>query len=333
MYIVLDTNIWRAELGLNSGLGAATRLFLRQQSATLAVPEVIRLETEKHIRAALHSYISEIDKNHSKLLSIFGKLKEVSLPTDKEVEEIIDNIFSELEVPIEDIPFTLESARNSYLNIVENQPPSDRNQQFKDGVIWADCMNLLDKDDVHFVTSDKAFYKGHDYNQGLASNLQEETKGKPHKFEIHYELTSLIESIRTEIEITADELFHKFMKEYQDKVQNILDKHSYEIEEISSNKIKAYATKSPATIYVDFDLKITCSPLMDDGRSKGVLTIKGDATFNPETTEFLEMRRSGEEFKFKLADGTEEYSKSAVLRAGPLVIGHRDVEHTIKFEL
>ncbi len=130
VYIVLDTNIWISELGLNSGLGAATRLFLQQQSATVAIPEVIRLETNEHIRDALTTQISKIKENHSKLLSILGKLKEINLPTDDEVEEVVTNIFKNLEVPVEEIPFSLESSRNSFYKIINKLPPSDRNQQF-----------------------------------------------------------------------------------------------------------------------------------------------------------------------------------------------------------
>ena len=44
MLVVLDTNIWLSEFGLNSSLGAATRFFLRQKSARIGLPEVVRLD-------------------------------------------------------------------------------------------------------------------------------------------------------------------------------------------------------------------------------------------------------------------------------------------------
>jgi len=70
--------------------------------------------------------------------------------------------------------FTLESAKLSLQKINDKVPPSDKNQQFKDGVIWADCMNLLQKGDVILVTKDKAFFQDRVYDNGLAVNLKEE---------------------------------------------------------------------------------------------------------------------------------------------------------------
>jgi hypothetical protein len=64
MIIVLDSNIWRSQLGLNSRVGTAVRFFIKERKARIALPEVIRLETEHHLRDVLNSYISEIKKGH-----------------------------------------------------------------------------------------------------------------------------------------------------------------------------------------------------------------------------------------------------------------------------
>jgi hypothetical protein len=47
MIIVLDSNIWLGELGLNSSLGAATRFFIRHNNARIALPEIVRFEVEE----------------------------------------------------------------------------------------------------------------------------------------------------------------------------------------------------------------------------------------------------------------------------------------------
>ena len=49
MIILIDTNTWISELGLNSPRGAATRFFIKQNKARVALPEVVRLETEHHL--------------------------------------------------------------------------------------------------------------------------------------------------------------------------------------------------------------------------------------------------------------------------------------------
>ena len=135
MIIVIDTNVWLSELGLNSYAGAALRFFMRKSGARLAMPEVVRLEVRRHIRENLHDHVETIRKSHRSLLAIFGKLKELILPTDSEIEDKVNDFFESLNVETIDIPFTLESARASFLKIIDKAPPNDRDQQFKDGVI------------------------------------------------------------------------------------------------------------------------------------------------------------------------------------------------------
>src|SRR4051812_47024217 len=52
MIVVLDTNIWRSSLYLKAGAAAAMRFYLRQKGAKVGLPEVIRLEVERHLRHA-----------------------------------------------------------------------------------------------------------------------------------------------------------------------------------------------------------------------------------------------------------------------------------------
>jgi hypothetical protein len=159
LIVVLDTNVWVSDLALTSNVGSAVRFFLRERKARIGLPEVVRLETEIHLRTALLKHIDDIRSSHRQLLSVFGRLKEVVLPTEAEVDELIGKVFSTLGVEIEEVPFSLENARNSLVRTIEKIPPSDKNQQFKDGVLWADCLSMLRKEPVHLVTDDRAFYK------------------------------------------------------------------------------------------------------------------------------------------------------------------------------
>jgi len=73
-----------------------------------------------------------------------------------------------------EIPFSLPSAKSSFLKAIDKMPPSDRTQEFKDGVLWADCAGLLTNDDVCLITADKAFFQERDYTKGLSRNLAAE---------------------------------------------------------------------------------------------------------------------------------------------------------------
>jgi hypothetical protein len=154
--VIFDTNVWISDLALTSNVGSAVRFFLRERNARIGLPEVVRLETEFHLRTTINDHIEEIRRSHRQLLSVFGRLKEVVLPDNQEVEGLIAKLFHTLGVPIEEIPFELDSARASLVRAVTKLPPSDRNQQFKDGVLWEDCLKILSRDSVFLVTADKA---------------------------------------------------------------------------------------------------------------------------------------------------------------------------------
>ena len=145
MIVIFDTNIWISDLALTSNVGSAVRFYLREQKARIGLPEVVKLETEFHLRTMLDEHIAEIQSSHRQLLAVFGRLKEIVLPTTEEVEDLISRVFSTLGVPIEDIPFTLDSAKASLIRAVRKIPPSDKSQEFKDGVLWEDCLRMFRK--------------------------------------------------------------------------------------------------------------------------------------------------------------------------------------------
>src|SRR2546429_534485 len=101
---------------------------------------------------------------------------------------MVAQIFQSVGVPLIEIPFSFADAQDSFRRVIEQIPPSDRDQQFKDGVIWANCVELLKSEDVFLVTSDKAFYHDRNYEKGLALPLRKEISEFPHQFTLLSEL-------------------------------------------------------------------------------------------------------------------------------------------------
>jgi hypothetical protein len=116
MIVVFDTNIWKSELYLQSPSGAAVRFFLREQKARVGLPEVVRLEVEEHLRGDIKSVIDKLRTQHSRLLRLFGQLRELSLPAEDAIDAIIEKVFGELGVEVVEVPFSLPSARSSWLS-------------------------------------------------------------------------------------------------------------------------------------------------------------------------------------------------------------------------
>lgn len=335
MIVVLDSNVWLKELALDSSLGAAVRLFLRQRNARLALPEVVRLEVEYNFREQLQKFISTIRENHRQLLAIFGKLKEVILPSNAEIERKVAEIFGGVGIELVDVPFSFESAKSSFFKTITKLPPSDKNQQFKDGVLWADCLQILQQDEVLFVTNDAAFFDLHKYEKGLAKNLAAEIDAQPHSLKIFSSLLELLTDLKTEITIDEDLLVQSFLDHNRKSIDLILDKNQFRLEDQHIIRKVLYATENPSVLYINFNIDLPCFDTSGQGRKDAILCLQADGRYNIDTGiyEYEDMRIFRHDLDFILADGTKGQPVNIIFAVGGGVLGHRNVVHSIRYPL
>jgi hypothetical protein len=331
MIVVLDTNIWVAQLALNSKVGSAFRFFLKQRNARLAVPEVIRLETQHNLRRIIEEAVEGVRKGTEQLLALFGSMKEVVLPTNAEVETFVARAFERLGVEIVDVPFSFESARSSFMKTITKEAPSDKNQQFKDGVLWADCLRLLDADDVLLATEDKAFYAERDYKKGLAKNLSAELKGKSKRMVLVSSITEVLQEIGTQVAI--DEAW--LASALQERVKShssFLSNPGIETEGPPKIQTSLFATEDPALVYFTYVLDIPCNDISGEDRKHMRLSSRGDGILRLAPREVVETRLLGAEtLAFAKSDGTDATVTAVHLVARDIVLGHRTVEHTVRY--
>jgi len=333
MYIVFDSNIWISELGLNSSKGAAVRFFIKSQKAIVVLPEVIKLETERKLRSELGTYVTNLEKNHRQLLTIFGKLKEIVLPSDQEINDRVATVFGKCKVELFEVPFTIESARSSFLKIIDKLPPSDKKQEFKDGVIWADCMRLLETDDVYLITSDHDFYKGRNYENGLATSLFQETDAYPNNIFLFSNITDFLHSIKTEVKLEEATLVLQFREANDQSINNILIRNSFALFGDPTVKSEIYATEDPSKLYVEFEIVYSCEDLTDDNRFDAQLILKGDCSYIPTDQKCEDIRNYGEELLYKTKDGEKKRIKNVVIFADAIVIGHKSTEYSVRYRI
>ena len=333
MIVVFDSNVWISELGLRSGAAAATKFFLNHNGARLAVPEVVRLEVEQELQARLTEHIESIQSSYRQLLTAFGKLREVVLPTKEEVQAKIQELFDSIEVSKLDVPFSIESARSSFLKTIGKSPPSDKRQEFKDGVLWADCLGLLASDAVVLVTADKAFYKDREYDKGLATNLDAETRQLPNPLTIVPTLSALLQSLRTTVTLDEDKLAQAFLEQYRESVYGTLQRLGFELGPRQSLEYTLFATETPTVLFLEFSMAYSCRDIRDEGRTDAVLLLRGDGSYMSTTARFSELRNFGEHLKYRMPDGNEGENRNAVIYAAGMVIGHKEVTNVVRYKL
>ena len=199
MFVVFDSNIWISQRGLHSSRALEGLEFIKSKNAILAVPEVVRLEVETKLQEKLLSHKNKIGESFRYISTVLVEEKEIALPTRQKIEECVRGLVEDTGVRIRELSLTMEAARSSLHKILHKLQPSAKGEQFADGVIWANCLELLQESDVCLVSEDKAFYKDYDYNHGLASNLAEEAQKCSNKLRLFASLEDLLQDARRDV--------------------------------------------------------------------------------------------------------------------------------------
>jgi hypothetical protein len=298
----------------------------------MALPEVVQLEVEANLQAKLTSFIDEIRNSHDQLLTVFGELREVILPTPAEVHALIPRLFESVGVNLVNVPFSLESARSSFLKTIHKVQPSNNNQQFKDGVLWADCISLLETDDVTLVTADQAFYSGHRFENGLAKNLQAEADQCEHQFRIIPSLAKLMESLPKSYVFDDESLVEVLLQKAESNVATLVSNNGFNIGETVSVERTVFATENPSVLFFECAVSIACENLLDS-QEPAILRLEADGLYTPEINSFSEVGMLSATFRFLGPDGLQEERKGVYLRAEGTVMGHRVVSSKIRHKL
>ncbi len=333
MIVVLDSNIWLSELGLRSGAAAAVRFFLNQSNAQVAVPEVVQLEVRHNLTNRLSTHAKEIRDNYRQLLTAFGKLREIVLPTEEEIQAKVEELFASLGVQQQQIPFSLESARSALFKAIQKAPPCDKTQEFKDAVIWADCVALLATDEVVLVTNDKAFYRDRAFEKGLAPSLHDEAKDLPHPLRILPTLSDLLEVIQAPVPLEQEQLQEVIFEAFGESINGTLARTGFSLGVRQNATYKLFATENLSELFLEFSIAISCSDSREEGRTNALLSLNGDGLYSPTNRTFAALRNFGEHLAWVNADGNTQETRNHYLYASGLVIGHREVTHEVRHAL
>lgn len=332
MYVVLDTNIWLKELALNSGAGSALRLFLRQKPAALVVPEVVQLEVERNLRNLITEAIEEVSEGSRRLLTLFGSMKEIVLPSAGQIDELVNGVFDKVGVEIVRVPFSLESATAAFLKTINKSPPSDKTQEFKDGVLWADCAKLLETDEVVLASQDKAFFRDHDYSKGLAANLLQEAAERPHEVALVSSVNDLLEHVKSDLAIDTEHLGNAVVERVRGALDKVLGRAGAETAQHPTASFEFFATEIPDRLYFTYSVTAPCSDVAESQRTNMKLTAEGNGMFDVQNREMLELHPGREQVTYTEPDGSTR-QQSNVYASAHMFLGHKTIEHTVRHRI
>ena len=294
MFILFDSNIWISQVGLQSKDGAAVRHFAKKRGAIVAIPEIVQLEVEEKLKESLLKLRKEIEESHRKLLPYMGKLQPIHLPSEEDIQKAVAKIIPDFDLPIRLIPFNVDVARSSMMKLLQKIPPSAPREQFRDGVIWAHCLELLDEGDVYLVSEDKDFYTGKDYKNGLAGELVDEMKQRSEKHEVKLvpNLTELLEEIRIPFELDTTQIFNSVRAQQSEHIEELLSSHGFELYGSAEGQVDCFATEEAQKVYFTFSFTQPCRDVTETERRDGKLKFEGSGLLNPDTRETSEVQLS-----------------------------------------
>lgn len=327
--VVLDTNIWISELALMSPVGCALNYYAVKNDVKIGLPEVIEIETKYNFKTKLHEFRSNIINDHKRMLAIFRKMKEVVMPSDEEIEQKVEKIFDFHKDRIIRIPFGLNSARSSFEKIIRKEPPNSENkQQFKDGVIWANCLELAKMGDVFLITHDRAFFEDRKYEKGLAKNLLNEANQAPNRLYLFNEASQLLEKIRSKIDIDENKLVPLIEDKTYKYILRITESDNFDVGTITKKDFKFYATVKPKEIFIKFLLKYGLENKLSEDRTEAYAESKGEMLLNIDNYVIEDFRNLGEKIGWVDENGEIKEGESFHY-IGNIVLGHKTIEHQI----
>lgn len=332
MIVVFDTNIWKTNLYLRSSASAAVKLFLHMHTAKVGLPEVIRLEVERHLRQDIRAMRDRISQEHKRLLGLFGMLPEVVLPADDEIETVVAGFFSQSGFDLLEVRFSERSARSSLIRTIDKVPPSHKSQQFKDGVLWDDCKNLAETDDVIMVTDDRAFYEGDDPKNGLAGRLIQETSQCSRSLRVLPVLSDLLREIRKPLEISDGVLKGAITEQLGEHIDRLLESASFSLGQDWRLQKTFYATETPTNLYVEFAADVDCQDIATQGRTGAILRIEGDGRYYMDNNLFSDLQPRELSVSYETPEGVKEERRTVFANAN-IVLGSRSISNVVRERL
>lgn len=335
--IVLDTNIWRKNLLLRTGLGSAFLYTVNRGKYKIGLPEIIEDEVVLHTENAAKEAIEKIDKSFRELQSVMGTHSKYTLPNDKQISESIISRFSELEELIVRIPFTLEHARSALHRVTHKLPPSSmKNQQFKDSAIWEALLYLAKSHNIFFVTQDSDFFENKEKKK-LHTKLQEEINIEEVIIEIFSDLGACLNELEEnrpdeDTKMITNKIF-EYIKNY---VSTDIATNNLRLTDVFKYNIRTFITQNHNELAVEYSIIVdamnTDTNELNDGESATV-QVEGSCIFNIKKQLIEDNRYSSLSCNWVDTNGQNKTSGTVYASTAISFRGVPDIHYTTRQEI
>jgi hypothetical protein len=216
------------------------------------------------------------------------------------------------------VPMTIGHAQRALDRIIAHVPPCGRNnEQFRDAAIWEVVVELASGYDVHFITSDAAFFSERDPRSGatLAPNLREDCERANGRICCYRNVQDCLAALEREAEpLVEGELADILAPAVATMVRDDVTGAELAIGKLAAYSVKAFPTGKPIfALSFGLTFGLESQRAKDEDRLEPQLVVTGECTLDPKAKAVSEVRVASEEIKWTDADGKHHKARPQML--------------------
>jgi hypothetical protein len=146
-------------------------------------------------------------------------------------------------------------------------------------------------------------------------------------------LSALLQTLRTTVTLDEDNLANEFLTQHKESVYGTVSRQGFDLGSRQSLKYTLFATENPSVLFLEFSMVYACTDIRGEGRTDGMLLLKGDGSYMPTVGTFSDLRNFGEHLKYRMPDGSEQENRNYVIFAGGIALGHKEVSSIVRYKL
>ena len=250
--LLFDSNVWIKEVGLMSKRASTLRLYMHECAGRLFLPEVVTVETERYLTERIRDSVEQAKKTHRQLLPLFGEYWEWNLPDDDTIAHRAAELARGVNLPVNYLALQGDTTLRAARRYISRRAPAHHRKKcgFKDCLLWEEVLNILDTNDLSFVTDDNDFYAS-PRCQELHPMLKAEVATKQGSLTILRDLETLLRPFRKEYDVPLNVVI-AFVEPRAIPIKRAAESIGFEPSSEPVVSCQVFATSTPGTVEVWF---------------------------------------------------------------------------------
>ncbi len=250
--ICLDANVWIKERLLRSSVAAAFLFSLKNTKSQILLPWIVRCEVEERVLAECQTTIQRIERELVTLQALTGTKPGIKWPVEGELVKAISDRLQRLSPLILESPKDHSKFDSAVQRVILHVPPSHREEQFRDSVIWETIVDVARSNEAVLITDDKAFWAT---SNELHPQLSAEIHTQKLLLAVFGDIDSYLSSIpHDELKPDIKSITQLLDQSLKSEVAQSVSAWQIAPNELIDHHVTPFATENPTQLAIRFDM-------------------------------------------------------------------------------